>query len=275
MNRNENFEDLATAQVSRAQSRRKRLAPLGGLAGLTGGLMAGAVVTVGFGAGMVTGMVAGSTNGFVSGFGNTIVAGGNTSQAFQNGIQSMVLQGVVGGVIGGIMGGISAVRQNRNFWTEKKPYYEVTLKDYTLIYQDPKNCKNATLESIEKMNGGTRTQADFKLEGEKFLKEFRNKYGREATLEEYFEHFGFDVRDPSYWTYKQIGRGMELGNPTVIEENIAGGHTLTIIKIRQWTPNSKVKVWFGDPYWGVWKANWTIIGNSSFNKGAYLFWLNK
>ena len=29
MNRKENFEDLATAQVSRAQTRRKRLAPLG------------------------------------------------------------------------------------------------------------------------------------------------------------------------------------------------------------------------------------------------------
>jgi hypothetical protein len=136
------------------------------------------------------------------------------------------------------------------------------------------NCKNATLESIEKMNGGTRTQADFKKEGEIFLKEFKAKYGREASLEEYFEHFGFDIRNPYDWTYKQIGRGMELGNPVVINENIGGGHTLTIIKIRQWTPTSNVKVWFGDPARGIWKTNWNIIG-SSFNKGAYLFWLKK
>jgi len=66
---------------------------------------------------------------------------------------------------------------------------------------------------------------------------------------------------------------MELGNPTVINENIGGGHTLAITKIRQWTPTSDVKVWFGDPARGMWKANWSILGNSSFNNGAYLFWL--
>ncbi|MCK9292209.1 MAG: hypothetical protein M0P54_11455, partial [Bacteroidales bacterium] len=155
--------------------------------------------------------------------------------------------------------------------TGKNPYYEATLDNYVNIPQnDPVNCKNATLEAIDRMNGGSRTQEYFKEEGLRFLADNPN-----ATLDQYFEHFGFDIRNPYDWTYQQIGQGMKLGNPTVIDQNIRGGHTLTIVKIRQWTPTGNVKVWFGDPQLGTWKANWNIIGSPSFNRGAYLFWLKK
>jgi hypothetical protein len=68
---------------------------------------------------------------------------------------------------------------------------------------------------------------------------------------------------------------MELGHPTVVNENISvdRGHTLAITKIRQWTPNSNVKVWFGDPARGVWKTNWNTMANPNFNQGNYLFYL--
>jgi hypothetical protein len=160
-----------------------------------------------------------------------------------------------------------------------KPYYFAELEDYENVPQSDKfNCKNATLESIEKMNGGTRTQADFKVEGEKFLKEFRIKYGREATLEEYFEHFGFDVRDPTIrlQTKYHYGEAIKNGNPIVVVENISPSldHTMTIVKMKQWTPNGKMKVWFADPARGIRKVNWNIFYTPSFQRGQGLFLFN-
>ncbi len=104
------------------------------------------------------------------------------------------------------------------------------------------NCKNATLESIKNMNGGTRTQGDFKRLGDAFLSKNPN-----TKLDEYFEYFGYNIENPAGKYHRFIGNLMKTGNPTVINENIGGGHTLTITKIRQWTPKSNVKVWFGDP----------------------------
>jgi hypothetical protein len=177
-----------------------------------------------------------------------------------------------GGIIGGISGGISAARSG-NYWLNgKTAEYEVNLDNFTLVSQgnDPMNCKNCTLESIEKMNGGSRTKDYFREYGDAFLKDNPN-----ASLEEYFEHFGFRIENPEGWTHKQIGRAMELGHPTVVNENISvdRGHTLAITKIRQWTPNSNVKVWFGDPARGVWKTNWNTMANPNFNQGNYLFYL--
>lgn len=141
--------------------------------------------------------------------------------------------------------------------------------EWSPLQNNPSNCKNAILESIEKMNGGTRTQADFKELGDLFL-----KHHPDATLEQYFEYFGFTVENPAGRNYRSLGNLMKAGCPTVIEENVAGGHTLTICKIRQWTKAGKINVWLADPARGIWKTRWNTIVNPDFNHGLYTFILS-
>lgn len=119
--------------------------------------------------------------------------------------------------------------------------------------------------SVKKIPFQSSLRTEAKL-GDAFLMDNPN-----ATLEDYFNHFGFDVSDPSGRSHKFVGNMMKSGHPTVINENIRGGHTLTITKIRQWTPNSNVKVWFGDPARGIWKTNFNVLYNPNFNLGAYSF----
>ena len=199
--------------------------------------------------------------------------GNNIGMAINSGVNAASIQGLSVAAVGGILGGVDAARNGKHFMTGKDPYYKAKLENFELTYQnDPLNCKNATLESIEKMNGGIRTQDDFKKLGDAFIKE-----NPLATPQEYFKHFGFDVSDPVNASYTKIGTAMRNGHPTVINESIEAGrtHTSTIIRIRQWTPNSNVKVWFGDPARGIWKGNWNLLANPNFNSGGYVFRLGK
>ena len=217
--------------------------------------------------GFAAGFGGGFSSGFISGTGNSLMGGNTFGQSLQTGVNEGLKQGLIGGAIGGLVGGVSAYRSGNHALTGKPPHYQAELDNFQLVYQnDPMNCKNATLESIEKMQGGLRTQDDFKRMGDAFLRDNPN-----ATLEEYFNYFGFDVQDPSGRSHKYVGNLMKNRHPTVINENIGGGHTLTITKIRQWTPNSNVKVWFGDPARGIWKTNFNVLYNPNFNLGGYSF----
>ena len=228
------------------------------------------ITSTGFWAGAGTGAASGLTSGFITGTGNSLLAGNSFGQSLQDGWTEGLMGLGSGVVVGGICGGIHAYLNGKNPWTGKPPFFEATLENYPLIYQsDDMNCKNAVLESIEKMNGGTRTQEEFKRLGDLFLKDNPN-----ASLEEYFKHFGFEVKDPAGKNYRSIGNLMKAGHPTVIEENVAGGHTLTIYKIRQWNKGGKISVWLADPARGIWKTRWSNIADSSFNHGLYTFILS-
>jgi hypothetical protein len=212
---------------------------------------------------------AGLASGFFAGVSYSFLAGADPKEALIAGAKSAAISGITAALIGGMI----AVSNDRNFLTGKSPYYEATLEGYELIWQDGEmDCRNATCASIEKLNGGKRTQKDFIEIGNKFLNDNPN-----ATLQEYFEHFGFEIHDPSSWDgYKSIGKAMQKGYPTVILEKTSDNiqHTLTITKIRQWNPNSNVKVWFSDPYRGVWKANWSILDTPKFQNDGGMFLFN-
>ena len=228
------------------------------------------VSSTGFWAGAATGATSGFASGVISGTGNSLLAENSFGQSLLDGWTEGLIGLGTGAVIGGICGGIDAYLNYKNPWTGKPPYYEASLDNYSIVYQsDDMNCKNAVLESIERMNGGTRTQADFKRLGDLYLKQHP-----EATLEQYFEYFGFTVKDPAGRNYKSLGNLMKAGCPTVLEENIAGGHTMTICRIRQWTPSGKINVWLADPARGIWKTRWNTIVNPDFNHGLYTFILS-
>ena len=160
--------------------------------------------------------------------------------AFEKGIQ----QGFAGGVTGGLAGGYFAYMAGNHPLTGQKPYLDISLKNYQNVLQNnPSNCKNAILESIEKMNGGTRTQDDFKKLGDAYLETHP-----QAHLEEYFENLGFNVEDPSTKPEGTIEDAFRNNYPIVVEDATTfGGHTMTLVRIRQWTPNSQKWIWFADP----------------------------
>ena len=64
--------------------------------------------------------------------------------------------------------------------------YECTINSDSIRIET--DCKNAVLESMEKMIDGNRTQDDFKQLGNEFLLNYPD-----ANLEDYFEYFGFDI----------------------------------------------------------------------------------
>jgi RHS repeat-associated protein len=240
-----------------------------GIGSYVNGAVAGGVGGSATSVGAISAGTAGLASGFFAGVSYSFLAGADPKEALIAGAKSAAISGITAALIGGMI----AVSNDRNFLTGKSPYYEATLEGYELIWQDGEmDCKNAACASIEKLNGGKRTQKDFIEIGNKFLNDNPNN----ASLNDYFENAGFRVKDPFDWDYKQIGKSMELGNPIVIDKYVGVDrtHTITITKIRQWSENSDVKVWFSDPQQGVWRASWnSTVGNSSFNKGAYLFWL--
>ena len=212
--------------------------------------------------GTVTGAAVGYTSGFTGGM---LFSDGNVEYSHQSGMFGLEIGSAAGSVIG------LAVGLSEGY----KPIFKAKLDDYKLIKQNNKTgCKEATCESIELLNGGIRTQDELRKIGDNYLLSNPN-----ATPEEYFENFGFDVRDPSLWGGNQarsIGRAMQLGHPTVIFEKISDNmeHTLTIVKIKE-NYNGKVSVWFSDPERGRWKADWnSTVGNRNFNMGSYLFYLH-
>ena len=194
--------------------------------------------------GFSSGFAGGFVNGFSSGLGNGLMQTKSFTKslgfAFDNGIK----QGVSGGVVGGLIGGYSAYMKGNHPLTGQKPYLDISLKNYQNVLQNnPSNCKNATLESIEKMNGGTRTQDDFKKLGDAYLETHP-----QAHLEEYFENLGFNVEDPSTMPVGTIEDAFRNNYPIVVEDATTfGGHTMTLVRIRQWTSNSPKWIWFADP----------------------------
>jgi RHS repeat-associated protein len=194
--------------------------------------------------GFSSGFAGGFVNGFSSGLGNGLMQTKSFTKslgfAFDNGIK----QGVSGGVVGGLIGGYSAYMKGNHPLTGQKPYLDISLKNYQNVLQNnPSNCKNATLESIEKMNGGTRTQDDFKKLGDAYLETHP-----QAHLEEYFENLGFNVEDPSTMPVGTIEDAFRNNYPIVVEDaTTLGGHTMTLVRIRQWTSNSPKWIWFADP----------------------------
>ncbi|HBZ66322.1 MAG TPA: hypothetical protein DEO70_05740 [Bacteroidales bacterium] len=218
--------------------------------------------------GFLSGFAGGFASGLVSGTASSLIQGNNIGNAIGYGFST----GATNGLFQGLSTGISALIEDRKFLTGKSPYYLAKLEDYSLVHQsDKKNCKNATMETIEEMNGGVRTQADFKKDGDVF--EIENP---KASLDDYFKHFGFNVDDVSDWSYKQIGTVMRYGNPVVIEEKIgsSNGHTLLITKLKQWTSDSPIEVWFADPQRGHWKTLWKNMVSPEFCRGSYLFWIH-
>ena len=65
--------------------------------------------------------------------------------------------------------------------------------------------------------------------------------------------FGFNIEDVDEMVLSQIAKKLNKGNPIVLQETISKDryHILSMTKIRQWTPNSNVRIWYGDPEWGL------------------------
>nr|NQU93832.1 hypothetical protein [Bacteroidota bacterium] len=234
-----------------------------------------AINGTGFLAGAASNMVAAAGTGFITYGAASIVTG----EPFD--WQGWGLNIVMAGAIGGMERGFDTVLNDRNFLTGKpnSPHYEAILEDYPHITQTENNCKNATIAEVDQFNGGKRTQEYFQTEGDKFNSDFYIKNGRYPTLGQYFDHFNFTTVDAGSLElqHTDIGKAMTQGNPTVIDENVGGGrgHTITIVKIRQWKPGGKVKIWFSDPQEGIWKANYSrTVLDPNFNRGSYLFFLN-
>jgi RHS repeat-associated protein len=98
-------------------------AVIGGAAGYAG-WAAGAQVTAGwtgvkagFWYGAATGGAGGAAGGFVNGFGMTMLGGGNLGDAYISGFKQGAIGGASGGIIGGVFAGVSALNQDRNFWS--------------------------------------------------------------------------------------------------------------------------------------------------------------
>ena len=88
-------------------------AAAGAIGAATGGVAGGA----GFIGGAIGGFVGGATSGFTLGFGNTLVDGGNISDAFSNGLNGAFYGSITGSVTGGLIGGGMSFIKGQNFWT--------------------------------------------------------------------------------------------------------------------------------------------------------------
>jgi len=200
---------------------------------------------------------------------NGLVSGEGISSAVNDGLNMGWRQAAAGAVLGAVTAGISAAANGKKVWTGRDPYYEASLDGFENCRQySPTNCKDATLEAIEQLNGGSRTQGDFSSSGAEYLRNNPN-----ATLPEYFEHYGFKILDAGNASYDIVGQGLNRCNPTVVVESVSATqqHTLTITRIRQWTPNSSVKVWFADPSRGIWKGGYDVLRSARFTGEAYNF----
>ena len=267
---------------------------IGGLAGAAGGAMGlgvGSVVMggsfwsgvagtcivdgVGFSIGAAMGAASGLTGGFITGMGNGLIQGNSFVKSLGMGFKNGVISGASGFVLSGLGAGIRASLTGKHFITGKEPYIYGEVKGYELIEQmydknglkiiGDDNCKNALLESIEKLNGGNRDQIYFKLSGNKNLK-----------IDKYIEQFGFNIDNVDEMTLSQIAKELNKGNPIVLQETISKDryHILSMTKIRQWTPNSDVRVWLADPARGYWRSEWNELFRFSGISASFLIKLH-
>ena len=231
---------------------------------------AGDAAASGFASGAAIGAGSGFSSGFITGSGNAWMNGNSFINGLGVGLKNGFFSGISGGLIGGIYGGIDAAMDGRHFLTGKKPFYEARLEGYQVIKQhapDDMMCKDAILESIEKLNGGNRTQDYFHKTGLKLISTDKN-----LTIGDYYRKMGFNVesidRNNEEFTYQVIGEYLNNGNPVIFTKTSGNNldHALSIVRIRQWTETSNVKVWIGDPsplYRSTWKTNWNILKYSN------------
>ena len=244
-------------------------------AGFIGG---GEIAASGFASGAAIGAGSGFASGFITGSGNAWMNGSSFIGGLETGLENGVFSGLSGGLIGGIYGGIDAAMDGRHFITGKKPYFEAKLEGYEVIKQkapDDMKCKDAILESIEKLNGGTRTQDDFYNMGQAY---------KDLYISDYYRKAGFNVesinRNNENFTYQAIGENLNSGNPVVYTTNTGDNlnHAKSIIRIRQWTETGKIKVWIGDPsplFPSIMKINWNALKFSgNIHDNFYIFILN-
>jgi len=237
---------------------------IGAVSGAVGGTSNG---------GFFNGAIIGSTTGFVSGLGYGLIQG----QKFGDAVLSGVKSGISGGLAGGISGGVNATLDERNFWTGNKAYYDQRLENYERIEQDCQktDCKNATAASNRELLYPEMTFMDQKYyrdEGNRFL---NIKGNEDATLAEYYKALGFDVEEmkDADINLSNLANELKLGHPIVINQKMKneagmpiGGHTLTLVRMRQWREGGRTTIWFSDPQkgHGIWKSNWDILKKPSF-----------
>jgi hypothetical protein len=216
---------------------------------------------------------AGFSSGFITGAGNSWMGGNSFGQGLWDGTKTGLISGTIGAAMGGIGGGIRASIKGKNFWTGKDPYYEANIKNYKVIYQtDNENCKNASLTSIEKVKGGTRNYEDFVQLEEEFKKTLPlgGRFG--YNVNDYFDYTGLDYQSillDDYSIY-ELGSEISKGNPIMLLESIGNEeyHAVTMYRMRQWTPTSSMRIWYGDPLRGNVNRIWNIF---NFNKIAFIF----
>ncbi|MDR2835013.1 MAG: hypothetical protein LBV69_02255 [Bacteroidales bacterium] len=199
-----------------------------------------AIAGAGFGAGFVGFSTATTASGFWAGAGS-------------------------GALTGGLSFGIKASLQGKHFFTGKRPYLFGENYLEILNQKGITDCKSAVLAAFDKANGGTRTIEDFDLLEALFVKENPN-----GSLEDFFEYCGFNVEafNNNNVDWSNIASELSKGNPSSMALRINdGGHLVSISKIRQWTPNSQIKIWYGDPEWGLESI---FFKNISFYKSKYV-----
>ncbi|PKP15803.1 MAG: hypothetical protein CVU06_15880 [Bacteroidetes bacterium HGW-Bacteroidetes-22] len=217
--------------------------------------------------GFLSGFAGGFASGLISGTASSLIQGNNIGSAIGYGFST----GATNGLFQGLATGISAALENRRFFTGKSPYYFAKLEGSTLYYsKDDFNCKNATLQTIEKLNGGNRTQMDFKLEGDKLTKS-----DPKMSLLDYFKNLGFNIEDAKGFSLKNISTVIHDGNPVVVAEKISDQewHSMIIDKIKQWTPDGPFEIWVADPARGHWEIDFQTLVSPEFYGGSYVFWL--
>jgi hypothetical protein len=193
-----------------------------------------------------------------------------------------------GALTGGLSFGIKASLKGKHFFTGKDPYYNAELKNFRPQSEiNPNYCKEVSLAEIEELNGGTRDQAYFYEEGKSYMTSYYAEHGADPSLTQYYKNFGFDVEYRNSLSYIDIGNEILNGNPTVADLNtgyykynalegqftdewVNRGHSVVITRVRQWTPTSRVNVWYADPAYGIQKVKWN---NFNFN-GWYFFKLH-
>jgi hypothetical protein len=231
---------------------------LQGGVGLAGSGLAGAASS--FLSGAAIGGASGLGAGFSSGFGNGLVGGERFGVALGMGLRDGAIGGVTGGLIGGIAGGIDAVKDGRHLWSGKQ---QTLIKEYNLnglpITKQPdgsNDCLLGCLESVEKLDGGNRTQADFqRILGKKG---FYSPAQGSSTYDG-INAAGFNVQTPTRGASPHsIGNLMLKGNPTIVAESSMAAqgtikHAVIPTKVQIWQRGASkpfFRAWVMDPATG-------------------------
>ena len=228
-------------------------AAFSGSVGLAGSGLTAA--TSSFFTGVAIGGGAGVGSGFISGFGNGLVSKSGFYEAIRMGAVEGAIGGITGGLIGGITSGINAVKDGRHFWSgqEQKLIASYQLQGLPTVKQIGSNdCLLGCLESIEGMQGGSRTQEEFG----KILSQENTYIPSEGTnTAEGIRKAGFKLNGVTKGSNPHIvGRAMGSGNPTVVAESAAQAvgmkHAVIPVKIEVWQRGTKkvfFRTWVMDP----------------------------